>query len=297
MSPQLGTFGAWFNPSYDDDTRVRFVAEAEALGFGTAWLGLGRRMLPDLTLVERALDATTTIVVATAIVNMWTNDAAPVAGSYERIGARHPGRFLLGVGVGHPESISQYRSPYDTMVSYLDELDAAVPAGRRVLAALGDRALRLARDRAAGTHPYLVVPDHTRHARDVLGPGALLAPEHKAVVSTDASYARAIGRDFVASPYLGLRNYVSNLLRHGFSPADITDRGSDRLIDALVLHGTPQTIAAGLTAHLEAGADHVAVQVLAGPGHDPMPGYRQLARAFSGTSVGARNPVNGVRPP
>ena len=280
MSPQLGTFGAWFNPAYDDDARVRFVAEAEALGFGTAWLGLGRRMLPDLTLVERALDATTTIVVATAIVNMWTNDAASIAESYERIDAKHPGRFLLGVGIGHPESISHYHSPYDTMVSYLDQLDAAVPAGRRVLAALGDRALRLARDRAAGTHPYLVVPDHTRHAREVLGPGPLLAPEHTVVVSTDASLARAIGRDFVANPYLGLRNYVSNLLRHGFSAADITDRGSDRLIDALVLHGTPQTIATGLTAHLQAGAGHVAIQVLVNPGHDPMPGYRQLAKTL-----------------
>jgi probable F420-dependent oxidoreductase len=280
MSLQLGTFGAWFNPSYDDDTRVRFVAEAETLGFGTAWLGLGQRMLPDLTLVERALDATSMIVVATAIVNMWSNDPAPIAQSYERIDAKHPGRFLLGVGIGHPETISQFHSPYDTMVSYLDELDAAVPVDRRVLAALGDRALRLARDRAAGTHSYLVVPDHTRHARDVLGPGTLLAPEHTVIISTDAGHARAIGRDFVANPYLGLRNYVNNLLRHGFTPADVADRGSDRLIDALVLHGTPQTIATGLTAHLEAGADHVGVQVLADPGHDPMPGYRQLARAL-----------------
>jgi probable F420-dependent oxidoreductase len=296
MSPQLGTFGAWFNPSYDDDTRVRFVAEAEALGFGAAWLGLGRRTLPDLTLVERALDATAMIVVATAIVNMWTNDAASIAASYKRIEARHPGRFMLGVGIGHPESVTQFRSPYDTMVSYLDELDAAVPAGRRVLAALGDRALRLARDRAAGTHPYLVVPDHTRHARDVLGPGTLLAPEQAVIVSTDACRARAVGRDFVASPYLGLRNYVSNLLRHGFSPADIADRGSDRLIDALVLHGAPETIATDLTAHLEAGADHVGVQVLAYPGHDPMPGYRQLAEALSLKPAGARNSINGPHP-
>jgi probable F420-dependent oxidoreductase len=236
--------------------------------------------MPDLTLIERALDATTTIVVATAIVNMWTNDPTSIAESFERIDAKHPGRFLLGVGIGHPESVIQFRSPYDTMMSYLDELDAAVPAGRRVLAALGDRTLRLGRDRAAGTHPYLVVPDHTRHARDVLGPGTLLAPEHTVIITTDAAHARAIGRDFVANPYLGLRNYVSNLLRHGFTPADITDRGSDRLIDALVLHGTPDTIATGLTAHLEAGADHVGIQVLADPGHDPMPGYRQLAKTL-----------------
>jgi probable F420-dependent oxidoreductase len=293
MAPRLGTFGAWFNPSYDDETRVRFVAEAETLGFGTAWLGLGRRVLPDLTLVERALDATTEIIVATAIVNMWTNDAASIAESYRRIDARHPGRFLLGVGIGHPESIDRFHSPYETMVSYLDELDAAVPAGRRILGALGDRALRLARDRAAGTHPYLVVPGHTRHARDVLGPGVLLAPEHKVVVSADAGHARAIGRDFVADPYLGLRNYRNNLLRHGFDPADLAGRGSDRLIDALVLHGTPQTIATGLTAHLNAGADHVGVQVLVEPGHDPMPGYRRLAAAV-GTPP---EDVDGPAPP
>jgi probable F420-dependent oxidoreductase len=280
MSLQLGTFGAWFNPSYDDDTRVRFVAEAESLGFGTAWLGLGRRALPDLTLIERALDATSKIVVATAIVNMWTNDAVSIGKSYERIDAKHPGRFLLGVGIGHPESITQFHSPYDTIVSYLDELDAAVPLDRRILAALGDRSLHLARDRAAGAHPYLVVPDHTRHAREVLGPDVLLAPEHKVVVSVDAGHARAIARDFVANPYLGLRNYVNNLLRHGFSAADIADGGSDRLIDALVIHGTPETIVARLTAHLEAGADHIGVQVLVDPGHDPMPGYRQLAQAL-----------------
>jgi probable F420-dependent oxidoreductase len=293
MSLRLGTFGAWFNPSYDDDTRVRFVAEAEALGFGTAWLGLGRRAVPGLTLIERALDATSKIVIATAIVNMWTNDAASIARSYERIDAKHPGRFLLGVGIGHPESITRFHSPYDTMVSYLDELDAAVPADRRILAALGDRSLRLARDRAAGAHPYLVVPGHTRHARDVLGPGVLLAPEHKVVVSADAGHARAIARDFVADPYLGLRNYVNNLLRHGFSAADIADGGSDGLIDALVIHGTPETIAARLTAHLEAGADHVGVQVLVAPGHDPMPGYRQLAKALFSDRAGIlrrRNP-------
>jgi probable F420-dependent oxidoreductase len=275
---QLGTFGAWFNPVYDDSTRVEFIVEAEALGYTTAWLGMGRRTIADLSLVGRALDATTTITVATAIVNMWTNDAATVASSYRRIAAKHPDRFLLGVGVGHPESIATYRSPFDTMATYLDELEAGgVPQDRRVLAALGPRALRLAADHAAGTHPYLVVPDHTRHAREILGSESLLAPEHKAVVSTDPDRARAIGRDFVRDPYLGLRNYVNNLLRHGFTALDVAGGGSDRLIDALVLHGAPERIRAGLAAHLDAGANHVAVQVLVAPGDDPLPGYRTLA--------------------
>jgi len=281
MTMQLGTFGAWFSPVYDDAARTAFVVEAEALGYTTAWLGLGARAMADLSLVERVLDATTTIVVATAIVNMWTNDAVLVARSYRRIAAKHPDRFLLGVGVSHPETIATYRSPLDTMATYLDTLEAGgVPQDRRVLAALGPRALQLAGARAAGTHPYLVVPDYTRHARAILGAAPLLAPEHKAVVSTDPQTARAIGRNFIKDPYLNLRNYVNNLLRHGFTAADVADGGSDRLIDALVLHGTPEHIRAGLAAHLDAGANHVGIQVLVAPGEDPMPGYRALARVL-----------------
>jgi probable F420-dependent oxidoreductase len=281
MALQLGTFGAWFNPAYDDSARTEFVVEAEAIGYTTAWLGMGGRVVADLSLVEHALDATTTITVATAIVNVWTNDATTVARSYQRIAAKHPDRFLLGVGVGHPESIASYRSPLETMAAYLDVLDAGgVPQDHRVLAALGDRALRLAAERAAGAHPYLVVPDYTRHAREILGSEALLAPEHKAVVNNDPEKARAIGRAFVEKPYLGLRNYVNNLLRHGFTAEDMADGGSNRLIDALVLHGTPEHIKAGLAAHLDAGANHVSVQVLVAPGDDPMPGYRALARVL-----------------
>jgi probable F420-dependent oxidoreductase len=277
----VGTFGAWFNPVYDDDARIAFVVEAEALGYTTAWLGMGSRNVADLSLVQRALDATTTITVATAIVNVWTNDAAAVARAYHRIAASYADRFLLGVGVGHPESIATYKSPIETMAAYLDILDAGgVPRDRRVLAALGDRALRLAAERAVGAHPYLVVPEYTRHAREILGPEPLLAPEHKAVVGTDAHKARAIGRAFVERPYLGLRNYVRNLLRHGFSAQDVADGGSDRLIDALVLHGAPEGIKAGLAAHLDAGANHVSVQVLVAPGDDPMPGYRALAHVL-----------------
>ena len=281
MTMQLGTFGAWFSPVYDDAARTAFVVEAEALGYTTAWLGLGARAMADLSLVERVLDATTTIAVATAIVNMWTNDAVLVARSYRRIAAKHPDRFLLGVGVSHPEAIATYRNPLDTMATYLDTLEAGgVPQDRRVLAALGPRALQLAGARAAGTHPYLVVPDYTRQARAILGAAPLLAPEHKAVVSTDPQTARAIGRNFVKDPYLNLRNYVNNLLRHGFTAADVADGGSDRLIDALVLHGTPEHIRTGLAAHLDAGANHVGIQVLVAPGEDPMPGYRALARVL-----------------
>jgi probable F420-dependent oxidoreductase len=277
---QLGQIGAWFNPRYDDDTRTEFVIQAEALGYPTAWLGGGRASISELSLVQRVLDETSTITVATAIVNMWTNDPADIAESYQRIAARHGDRFLLGIGIGHPESITTYRQPYATMVDYLDQLDAGgVPRDRRILAALGPRALRLAADRTLGTHPYLVVPDHTREARQLLGPDVAVAPEHKVVVETDADIARSIGRPFVADPYLKLQNYTNNLRRYGYTDDDINDGGSDRLIDALVLHGTIDAIATGLSAHLDAGADHVAIQVLTA-GNDPMPGYQRLAQTL-----------------
>jgi probable F420-dependent oxidoreductase len=276
----LGRFGAGFNPRYDDDTRTQFVVQAEALGYSTAWLGFGRASVGDLALVERVLDATETITVATAIVNMWTNHPVDVGRAYQRIASRHPDRVLLGVGIGHPESITSYRRPYETMIAYLDQLDAeGVPADRRILAALGPKALQLAAARTLGTHPYLVVPDHTRRARLLLGPDVVIAPEHKVVLETDSDVARSIGRPFVVDPYLKLRNYTQNLRRHGYTADDIAE-GSDRLIDALVLHGTTDVIAAGLHAHVDAGADHVAIQVLTAEGHDPMPGYQQMAQTL-----------------
>ena len=286
MSPahpglRLGRIGAWLNPVYGDDARTGLAIQAESLGYSTAWLGFGRAPVSDLTLAERILDATSTITVATGIVNMWANEAADVAASYRRIAARHSDRFLLGIGIGHPESVTAYRQPYATMVDYLDQLDAAgVPPDRRILAALGPRALHLAAERTLGTHPYLTVPDHTRAARQMLGPGAVIAPEHKVVLDTDPDRARATGRAFVSDPYLKLSNYTGNLRRYGYADADIDDGGSDRLIDALVLHGSPGNIAAGLHSHLDAGADHVAIQVLTSNGNDPMPAYRQLARVL-----------------
>jgi probable F420-dependent oxidoreductase len=266
---------------YGDDARTCLAIQAESLGFATVWLGFGRAPVSDLALAERILDATSAITVATAIVNMWANDAADVAASYRRIAARHSGRFLLGIGIGHPESVTAYRQPHATMVNYLDQLDAGgVPPDRRILAALGPRALHLAAERTLGTHPYLTVPDHTRAARQMLGPGAVIAPEHTVVLDTDPGRARAAGRAFVSDPYLKLSNYTTNLRRYGYTDADIDDGGSDRLIDALVLHGSPDIIAAGLRSHLDAGADHVAIQVLTGNGNDPIPAYRQLARVL-----------------
>ncbi|HZD98513.1 MAG TPA: LLM class F420-dependent oxidoreductase [Micromonosporaceae bacterium] len=273
----LGPFGAFRRFSA---LTPEFVAELERLGYGAIWVGGSPD--GDLRVIEDYLDATSTIMVATGIVNIWKDAPDLVAASFHRIEQRHPGRFLLGIGVGHPEATgARYSKPYEALVAYLDALDAAhVPMDRRVLAALGPRVLKLAAERTAGAHPYLVTPEHTRRAREIVGPGVLLAPEQRVVLAADPEEARAIGRPTVEKPYLGLSNYTRNLRSLGFTDEDLADGGSDRLIDALVVYGDPAAVAAGLTKHIEAGANHVAVNLITGPDEDPLAGFAQLASAL-----------------
>jgi probable F420-dependent oxidoreductase len=270
---ELGRYGVFGHKSGLTTERVRLL---ESLGYGTVWEGGSPPA--DLAYVEELLDATSTVKIATGIVNVWTAPAAEVARSYHRIEAAHPGRFLLGVGVGHPEAVAAYHSPYETLVSYLDVLDAeGVPAERRVLAALGPRVLRLAAARTAGAHPYLVTPGHTRLARETLGAGKLLAPEQRVVLAADPAGARAVGRPSVVRPYLGLTNYTTKQRRLGFTEQDVAGQGSDRLIDALVVYGDDAEIRRRFEAHHEAGADHVAVNLIPGPDTDLDDGFRRLA--------------------
>ncbi len=258
LKPDLGRFGVWTGGPVKPEQAV----EIEKLGYGAVWVGASPAA--DLSFVEPILEQTETLQVATGIVNVWSAPANDVAESYHRIEEAFPGRFLLGVGVGHPEHTQEYRKPYDVLVEYLDELDAAkVPTSRRVIAALGPKVLKLSAQRSAGAHPYLTTPEHTAQARELIGNTVFLAPEHKVVLSTDSDEARAIGRQTVGF-YLDLSNYVNNWKRLGFTDNDVTKPGSDKLIDAVVAHGTPDAVAGRLTEHLDNGADHVAIQVLGG---------------------------------
>jgi probable F420-dependent oxidoreductase len=261
--PNLGKFGVFGHHDLWQRLSPEQLQEIESLGYGAIWAG--GSPAADLSWVDAILDATTTLQLATGIVNIWTADAGPVSESFHRIDKAYPGRFLLGIGVGHPEAGHEYKKPYDALTEYLDALDQhGVPEDRRVVAALGPQVLKLSARRSAGAHPYLTTPEHTAQARELIGPDAFIAPEHKVVLTTDAEKARAVGRKALEI-YLNLTNYLNSWKRLGFTDEDVAKPGSDRLVDAVVAYGTTDAIAARLKEHLAAGADHVPVQVLTSP--------------------------------
>lgn len=260
--PNLGTFGVFGHYSQWQKLTPAQLRDIEALGYGAIWAGGSPPA--ELEWIDPILAATDTLQLATGIVNIWTAEPGPTSESFHRIEAAYPGRFLLGLGVGHPEAHQEYKKPYDALNDYLDKLDEyGVPKDRRVVAALGPQVLKLSARRSAGAHPYLTTPEHTAQARELVGPDAFIAPEHKAVLTTDADEARAVGRKALEI-YLSLQNYTNNWKRLGFTDDDIAKPGSDALVDAVVAYGTADAIAARLRQHLTAGADHVPVQVLTG---------------------------------
>lgn len=275
---QLGQFGVWTSYRAIGEENAGAAARlVEDLGFGTFWLG-GSPQLPAL---QPLLDATERLVVATGILNVWASDPEQVAHDFAELEARFPGRVLLGIGIGHPEATSQYNKPMAAMKAFLDGLDMAakpVPRRRRCLAALGPKMLALSAERSLGAHSYFVPLDHTRAARARLGETALLAPELACVLDQNVESARAKARSY-AELYLGLRNYTNNLLGHGFSQQDVSDGGSDRLIDAIIPHGSAEEIAAAARRHLVSGADHVCLQTVGASGI-PRSDWTALASAL-----------------
>jgi probable F420-dependent oxidoreductase len=257
----LGRIGVWSSYRQFGIERAGEAAKlAEQLGYSALWVG-GSPRVPE---VRPVLEATSTLVAATGILNVWSNDPGETAAADASLRADFAGRFMLGIGIGHPEATSDYSRPLKTMRAFLDGLDRSPsppPVDQRCLAALGPQMLDLAAERAAGSHTYFVPVEHTRFARERLGPDKLVAPEVACVIESDPGRARAVARDY-ARLYLGLRNYTQNLLRFGFDERDIADGGSDRLIDAVIPHGSPEQIAETVRAHLDAGADHVCLQPL-----------------------------------
>jgi probable F420-dependent oxidoreductase len=287
---ELGAVGIWGGGPWRVDDRAaeasEVAAELEELGFGALWISGGQQ--PGLSVrFRKVLDGTSTLPVATGIVNIWLTGADEIARSVAELEAAHPDRFLLGLGVSHAPLVERaghaYTRPYSRMVAWLDALDAGeptVPADRRILAALGPKMLTLATDRSAGAHPYFVPVEHTAVARQLLGERALLAPEQAVVLESDPERARRIARTHAAT-YLVAPNYTNNLRSLGLGDEDFQGGGSDRLIDAVVAWGNGEAVARRVHEHHQAGADHVCVQVLTESGDAfPRAEYRRLADAL-----------------
>jgi probable F420-dependent oxidoreductase len=274
----IGRIGIWSSYRPFGIERAGEAAKlAEQLGYSVWWVG-GSPHVPD---VRPILEATSTLVAATGILNVWSNDPGETAAADAALRRDFPGRFMLGIGIGHREATSDYRRPLTTMRGFLDGLDASPtppPVDERCLAALGPKMLDLAGERTAGTHTYFVPVEHTRFARRRLGSGKLVAPEVACVVDTDPVRAKAVARKY-AQLYLGLRNYTKNLLDFGFTEDDLSGGGSDRLIDAVIPQGSAEEIAEVLRAHLDAGADHVCVQPLGEEGI-PRESWTALAKVL-----------------
>lgn len=263
----LGQVGAVLSPAADGV--VDAIGELEKLGYPTVWLTGGP--LERLDQVAEAVRAGSTIRVATGILSVDRFPAAEVAALYTELEAAAPGRFVVGLGGAHGPK------PFQTLRTYLDALDAVPPAAR-VMAALGPKMLRLARERAGGAFPVLVTPDYTARARADLGDDTTLAVSQLVVLDSDADRARAIARGPLG--FLGqLPAYQANFRRMGFTDGEISQLG-DRLVDELVVHGDAGSIAARVRAHQAAGADHVAVNVTSERDAIPLDQWRTLAEAL-----------------
>ena len=289
----LGRVGIWtFVLDLQPIARAREVAaELEELGYGAIWVpdAVGRDPLVHAALL---LGGTNRIAVGTGIAQIYGRDPMTMTGGWKTISEAFPGRFVLGLGVSHQPMVEglrgqTYGPPLTAMREYLDRMDTAMYVAaepteppRRVLAALGPKMLALAAERADGAHPYNVPPEHTARAREILGPEKLLAPEQAVLLETDPVEARRIARGHMAI-YLDLPNYMNNLRRFGITDDDIADGGSDRLVDTVVAWGDVDAVRARVQAHLDAGADHVAVQVLTPErGTLPLDDWRKLAPAL-----------------
>lgn len=286
MDVNLGRIGIWSLESmWTGPDGPEAAAELDELGYTTLWLGAAHG---DLRIPELLLDATQRLVLATGIVNVWQHEPGDVGAAYHRVVGTHSERFVLGLGMGHApmaEALGKpYERPLEMLGRYLDELDtgdAAVPVQRRVLAALRPRALEVAATRSAGAVPYLVTPEHTAAAREALGDRALLVPEQKVILSADRAEAHALARSHLEY-YLELPNYTRNFLAMGFSEDDLAGGGSDRLIDAMYVWGGVDAATKRVREHVDAGADHVPVQVVSAGDGLPRDDWRALAPALLG---------------
>jgi probable F420-dependent oxidoreductase len=266
---ELGRLGVWCSTDRLDPAQLRdLLRTVEGHGYGTLWYPESRGY-ESMSLAAYLLANSNKLNIGSSIANIYARDSFTARRALATLNAFHGGRFILGLGVSHVPMVEglrghRYEKPIPAMRGYLDGMfkddgDAAeLPV---VLAALGPLMLKLAAARTHGAVPYNVTPEHTRQAAAILGPDKWLAVEQKVCLTTDTARARELGRKEL-SRYMPMPNYRNNWLRLGFTEAELADGGSDRFIDAMVLHGDAAAITAGLRAHFAAGATHVCIQAV-----------------------------------
>ncbi len=274
---ELGKIGVWaWLDHWTAQETAEFAQRAEGWGYSAIWIpeAVGR---DPFSLIGYLVGRTDRMIYATGIANIYARDPMGMKAIWKTISEMAPNRFVLGLGVSHQHLVSgqrghDYTKPLSTMRDYLEAMQGALYMGKQpevdapiVIGALRDKMLGLSATAVQGAHPYLVTPAHTKRARDVMGPDALLCPEHMVLHETDAEKARAIARNALKM-YIRLPNYQNNLKQFGFTEADFEDGGSDALVDALVSWGEPDEIAAHLQEHLDAGANQVCIQAFRADG-------------------------------
>jgi len=267
----LGKIGVWtWLDHLSANEAAEFAQRVESWGYSALWIpeAVGR---DPFALIGYLAARTERIILATGIANIYARDPMATKAIWKTVSELAPNRFILGLGVSHQHLVQgarghDYGKPLSAMRNYLEAMEKALYMGREpeqdapiVLGALRDKMLQLSATAAQGAHPYLVTPEHTKRARGVIGPDALLCPEQMVLAETDETNAHKVARANL-KVYVGLPNYQNNLRQFGFSDEDFAGGGSDRLVDALVCWGEPEKIAAHIRAHLDAGANHVCIQ-------------------------------------
>ncbi len=294
MPTELGRLGVWtWLDGYTAHDAAEAAQKIEALGYSALWIpeAVGR---DPFTLIGYLAARTERLIFATGIANIYARDPMTMKAIRQTLSEMAPGRFILGIGVSHSHLVTdirghEYTKPVTTMCNYLDAMEKALYLGTPpeeeapiVIGALRDKMLGLAASRTRGAHPYLVPPEHTAHAREVLGKDAWLCPEQMVLLETDPSKARALAREQLAV-YIGLPNYKNNLKQFGFTDADFSDGGSDQFVDRIVAWGDEKTIQDRIQAHWDAGADHVCIQPFRSDG-ERLPDFKILEALAPGPS-------------
>ncbi len=293
LGEQLGRYGVFLGQLLQQPAAElrRDAVRIEALGYRTVWVGeaFGREPFATAALLLAVTERT---VVATGIASIWSRDTVAMMNAARTLSEAWPGRFVLGIGVSHDRLVNPrghvYARPRAAMAAYLEAMRGSRydgPSPREepavLLAALGPRMLGLASTAADGVFTYFVPHEHTNRARSILGPLRLLAVE-QAVVMARTRQAAHQEADRYVETYLSLDNYRRNLLGLGFPGADLAGVGSDRLFDALIGWGDDEALRACLGGHLDRGADHVAVQVVAAAAPSGvMEGLRRVAEVIA----------------